>query len=77
MNFYQHVKNAAILVTDQIQKKLKTKLSILGHFLGFFFFFFSKNLPLTHNLTWVSDTIPNLEKTNNSISRKRPDRQKN
>ena len=76
MNFYQYVKNAAILVTDQIQKKLTRKLSILGHFLGFFFSS-KKSTSLTHNLTWVSDTIPNLEKTNDSISRKRPDRQKN
>ena len=38
--------------------------------------FFWKSGSVTHNLILVSSTMPNLEKTNDTITRKRPDRRK-
>ena len=35
-----------------------------------------KSGPVTHSFIWVSSTMPKLEKVNDTIQRKRPDRRK-
>ena len=78
-----HYRLNSVKINDKISQKTLKKKHIFGcaflvHFPNFQGkkFFSEKSGSVTHNFIWVSSTMPNLEKTNNAIPRKRPDRRK-